>query len=411
LKTIFTKPDYNGLCIAGIPGTIAASFGINHARTLPLSPTTLSNELRRPKKILFAVDSMGKRTIEDNLEKVTDLQNLRNAAELCTLSSVLFSTTPVAMAAIHTGRTPHESAAAEFIQYWEDLGHPISPILFSKAGQDRDSLLTTHLRINDIYPYKPIYAELSEHEVSCHQIVPKAYLGSQFNTWMGQGTTMVGYESQQEIVEQAAAILNTTNDPTYVVVYLPEVDDAGHVYGPDSAERTGAIAMVMRTITDFIRRLSPEARRDTTVMITADHDQAPVNPEGILYLDDYSLYRNSLKIGRNGPILPTGAPDSLILHIDPGYVNMVLDSLTGHLQDQALVLKTQDALDQGLFGIGKRHPKAESVRGDIVVIGYQEGKHAFWRFGGKDFAQKGIHGGASKRVMEVELMIIEADRF
>ncbi|MCC2631931.1 MAG: alkaline phosphatase family protein [Patescibacteria group bacterium] len=409
MKNDFKIPDYSGMCIVGIPGMIAASFGVTHDRVLPVVPP--GNELGRPKKILFVVDSMGKRTIEDNFDRVTDLKSLRWAGIGYDLDSVLFSTTPVAMASIHTGRTPHETAAAEFIQYWEDLGQAMNPILFSKAGQNRDSLLETHLRIDDIYPYEPIYVQLKEHGVNCHQIVPKAYIGSQFNTRMGLGTTMIGYESQQEIVEQAAAILNTTGDPTYVVVYLPEVDDAGHVYGPDSAERTGAVAMAMRTITDFIRKLSPEACRDTTVMITADHDQVPINPQGIFYLDDHVLYRNALKVGRNGPILPTGAPDSLILHIDPNQIDKVLDSLTEHLQDHACVMRTEDALDQGLFGIGERHPKAKSVRGDIVVIGYQEGKHVFWRFGGKDFTQKGIHGGASKRAVEVELMIIEADRF
>lgn len=410
MKSTLITPDYTGYCICNIAGTIAQSYGLTHDRVLP-SSIQQNRAFDRPKKILFVLDACGKQSIDQNIERLPELQALHQSGSPYVLDSVTHSTTPVALAAIHTGRTPQESGAAEFIQYREDVKKRINPILFSIEGQPSGSLLQTHLRIEDLYPHPPIYPFLKENGIACHQIIPQDYVGSAFNTRMGEGCEIKGYATHQELVAQASSILNATAEPTYVVVYMPDVDAVGHAKGPGSAEHTGAIAAVSRTLTDFLKVLSAEARKDTTVMITADHDQVAVDPDKMFYLDDFPLYRKALKKDSNGPILPTGAPDSLILHLEPQYVDEVYGSLTDHLEDRALVIKTEEAMQKGFFGIGDYGPYAQETRGDVLVLGLSTDAHTFWRFNGQPFSQRGIHGGMSEETMKVYFMVFEANNY
>ena len=76
--------------------------------------------------------------------------------------------------------------------------------------------------------------------------------------------------------------------PALVTLYLLDVDDAGHDFGPNAPETDSAIARVDRAIGMLLDGLR-KRRLDgsVNVMVVSDHGMAELKPGQLIYLDDY----------------------------------------------------------------------------------------------------------------------------
>jgi predicted AlkP superfamily pyrophosphatase or phosphodiesterase len=76
--------------------------------------------------------------------------------------------------------------------------------------------------------------------------------------------------------------------PSLVTLYLNDVDDAGHRYGPDAPETDSAIARVdsaVGALKDGIEQRGLSGR--VNLIVVSDHGMARVAPDHFVYLDDF----------------------------------------------------------------------------------------------------------------------------
>ena len=99
----------------------------------------------------------------------------------------------------------------------------------------------------------------------------------------------------------------------YAWVYWGELDHLSHIYGPDD-ERTVAEFASFSTAFErlFLSRLSPELRRDTLVILTADHGQINTQKYSNYDLNHHPEFTRRLHLQ------PTGENRMAYLYLRPG---------------------------------------------------------------------------------------------
>ena len=89
---------------------------------------------------------------------------------------------------------------------------------------------------------------------------------------------------------------------------------------------------------DLLAALSPAARKDTAVLILADHGQIITTPQDQHYLEDYPQLRSLLSMP------PTGEPRVTYLHAQEGARDDLVDGLNGALGEALVAWRTEEAL-------------------------------------------------------------------
>jgi len=97
-------------------------------------------------------------------------------------------------------------------------------------------------------------------------------------------------QSRAAKVDEVLALLALPADsaPRLITQYFPDVDHAGHVFGPEAAQTDTAIAQVdsaVGAIVDGIARMRLSGR--VNVIVVADHGMAALSTARAIYLDDY----------------------------------------------------------------------------------------------------------------------------
>jgi Type I phosphodiesterase / nucleotide pyrophosphatase len=140
----------------------------------------------------------------------------------------------------------------------------------------------------------------------------------------------------------AAEILDAlagSEERTLVSAYTPEVDRTGHLFGVDSLPWRAAVAEVDRLLTIVLDGLPPDA----ALLVTADHGQLDVPPDGRYDVDtDPEL--------RAGVAVVAGEPRVRYLHTVPGATADVVAAWRAKLGDAAWVAERDEAVAAGWFG-------------------------------------------------------------
>jgi predicted AlkP superfamily pyrophosphatase or phosphodiesterase len=93
-------------------------------------------------------------------------------------------------------------------------------------------------------------------------------------------------ERVRQVLEWLA--LPADSAPDLVTLYLSDVDQAGHDFGPSSPETDSAIARVDRAVGALLQGLQKLGLdRRVNVVVVSDHGMAELRPGQVIYLDDY----------------------------------------------------------------------------------------------------------------------------
>ena len=407
------RPRYEDACVCNIPGTIARSFGCKQPKGLGILPGAMHGGLmgQRRVKILFIIDAMGEDAWRRACGELDLARRISNASTKTGLDSVFPSSTPLALPAILTGSTPYQGGTVEYLQYDPALGRVIKPILFAKEGGEINSLASVPgASIGRYFSQPPLTRLLASEGVRCFSLVPGAYVGGEFNTYLSEGSKQVGYLSTGDIPELVAASVASANKDVFLTVYLPDVDATGHKHGPNSPECMAAMAEACDTVTATVRALGSKTARETVLMIVADHGMSELNFDTVAYLDDDADLMDCLLARPDGSPLPVlGGPDNLSIFFKEGMEAEGTAHLKRVLLDKAEVLSTQCALEGGWFGKGTVSKAFVQCLGDVQIL-MNPGHHAWIRKPDRPRPLKGIHGGLSWESMAVRLSILAPER-
>jgi hypothetical protein len=402
----FVRPLYESYCFAGLPATV--QWLLTGAAHPGLPADTLGSFARQyDAVVVLFVDGFGWRFVEPRVERYPALKHFIDRGVVSKLTSMFPSTTSAHVTAIHTGLPPSQSGVYEWFQYEPAIDRIICPLMFSLAGDDaRDTLLKVGLAPNDVFPPRTIYSDLKRAGVRSYMFHTHDVVRSAPTQAMGSDATIVSYRTLPEVLMSTAHFLRRIERPVYLIVYYSPIDTISHHHGPKSDYVDAEIDQFLVSLDRLLLQRAAGSR--ALLIVTADHGQVEVDPRTTLYLNhalpDFERY---IATNRHGDWLtPAGAPRDYFLHVRPDVLNEARRAISDLLVDRALVINTEELIEQRFFGADPA-PVLLRRLGNLVVLPYK-GESVFYyergRFGNHFY---GHHGGLTREEMEVPLMVCE----
>ena len=395
------SPNYEGYSLLNLPASICRLLGIPDFGGLPLKDELLNSTNHHFQRIvLFVLDGLGLYWFQSFLQNnpASVWNKWMPQASLVPLTTVSPSTTSAALTTLWTGASPAAHGIVGYELWLKEFGVVANMITHSvmtfsgdtgglrRAGFQPESFLSVptlgpHLSSHGIQPYAFLHQSISRSGLSAMHL-------HQVNTYPFQnvGDMLVGLRN----------LLNDhTGESLYTFVYWGDLDELSHRFGPDN-ERVGiefdAFSQIFAK--HFLDRLTQAARKDTLLLVTADHGQVSTPKYKKYELSRHPALLQSLHI------LPTGENRLAYLHLRPGKEEFVRRYIEETWPGQFTLLPTAQVLSSGLLGPGKNHPRLEERLGDLVAIAHGD---AYWWWAEKENPLLGRHGGLSPSEMLIPL--------
>ena len=188
-----------------------------------------------------------------------------------------------------------------------------------------------------------------------------------------------------------------TPEKKFVYAYFPDLDSTMHTYGTTAWRSRHLLKKIERGL----KRLAKK-HPDTLFLVTADHGQNDV--QGFAYLCDDAEIQACL--AHPISLEPRGA----CFKIKPGKDADFKAAFQKYENDFTL-LKSQDLIQQGVFGDFKMHPEYKKYLGDYIAVGGETAKMIVFQQGeqykghGKRLYH-GEHTGMTPDEMYVPVIVI-----
>jgi len=408
LQDSLLYPFYNQYSIAEVVPTILNIFGIQTERSS--FPYTMWKEKATEcnKVITFVVDGFGYNHFNTYFEKLSFFNILQNRGEVYPITSVFPSTTPAALTTLHIALTPVEHGLPEWTVYFEEFDEIIEPLPFRiQKTEEREGLLKIGGKPEVLFEGKTIYSTLGEQNIKSYYFIYEDYYPTSYSSLTSKGSEVITFSNGEELMKKLVQKIEEETQPSYFFVYWSFIDSSEHIFGPESVEHTHQLAYFSDLLDkNFLKKINHEKVKDTLFLLTADHGQARIRGEDILYLGKYAYLNSNYQKGRKKQsILPTGAPHDVFLFIYPPKLQETITLLKKDLEGKALVLTVEEAIKKGLFGSNRPSEKFLKRIGNLLILPYKDTHIWYEHFPPETFKQLGTHGGLSEEEMVVPFAI------
>jgi len=398
LPNDFLPPDYEGGSIANVPATVSSLLGSPFSGLPPLYEPLwkpLAGRIRRV--VVLLIDSLGWNMVQQVSPEIDWLRS--QAAVEGKITSVFPSTTVAALSSLWTGYAPAQHGLVGLRLFFPDEAILASMLRFSPTFASFPGSLAEAGVEPEAFLQVPGFAEqLSAAGIPSHAFKGRNIVNSSLSQMLDRGVQKVhGIVTAADLFVQMRELLETTaGTPLYVNAYWPAVDTLCHAFGPDHPSVAAEIRATFGLLkTEFLDRLSPAARNETALFITADHGHVATPPDLTINVDKDPTLKEMLLMR------PAGEPRTPYLYARQGCQKALLNYLVETYGNECIVISSAQALTSGLLGPKPHAPGVAQRLGDVVVLmrdGYsmltpQEEENA-QSWGGR-------HGGMTVTEMEV----------
>ena len=398
----FLYPNYEGGSILNIPSTICRLLGVPDFGAAPLTPEIISplgNSYKRV--LLILMDALAlhrlQRWMADGDAPLWS--QLEQNGLLASITSITPSTTSAALTSLWTGRSTAVHGIVGYEMWLKEYGIVANTILHSPMSfhNDSGSLERAGFSPDKFMPLPTLGPHLAAQGIKAFAFQHQAIMNSGLSRMFFKDVEEHGFLSATDLWINLRQLLEAhPSERMYTWIYWPGVDTFSHRHGPDNeypmAEFIGFSNAMERL---FLKRLSPEARKDTLLILTADHGQITTR------LDPYYELRNHPQLTRRLHIMPTGENRLAFFYIRPGQTEAVREYLERTWPNQFVLVDPTYAIQAGLFGPGEPHPALQDRVGDLIVLA--KGDAYLW-WADKDNHLVGRHGGLHPQEMLVPFL-------
>ena len=372
LPAPFVVPRYEGRSIGNIPATFGALWGLEVGSLPPLAPSLWQPLLGDGvERVLFLLlDAVGWERMNRALaqDAVTACWLEEVGAVVEPITSIFPSTTTAALTTIWTGTPPAQHGMVGYTVWLREFGVVANMIALQVAHKGlRADLLDAGLDTERFVPVPTLAQQLKGADIPLFVLIGAAIRGSGLSQLHFRGSEQViPYAGLGDCLSLLRALLDkTSGQRALIAAYWPSFDTLSHIHGPNPSHWDAEWHIVMTALRDvLLRDLSPEARRRTLVVITADHGHNTVPEEGVVLLSDHP------ELTRRLVVEPTGDSRAPYLHVRDGEraaVRAYVEERWGHA---FTALDVDEALAAGLWGPGPLHPDVRSRLGDLVLLAH-----------------------------------------
>lgn len=389
-------PDYDGHCISNLPGTILELFGAPAGRHLPAGSWS---GMKPRRVVLIVLDALGLDPFLRAVPEVPALAELVERGSVTALTSVFPSTTNVALTSLYTGLTPAEHGIVGLNLYLRQLGITANLLFFRQTGERGvETLRARGVEPRSFFLMTTLFEQLATAGVRSASMTLSGIPGSSLGEIHHAGAEVSSHIGAPDLCVTLGRLLAEEDGPRFICAYWDMIDRLSHRYGPGSEEVRAEVAGFFTSLQrEVLERLTPAARRDMLLLITADHGQLPISGTGGVRLDQHPEIVDCLLRP------PTGGTRCPYVHILPGRMEILRDCFH-RLEERFTLVETGRALAGGLFGPGEPHPEVPFRVGEAVALSH--GSACLWRTEGEGRETRGIHGGLSREEMLVPLLAV-----
>ena len=408
VATEFVYPQYDENCISQIPDTILTLFGVQKqnndgALNDPLLNAALPDKVS--KVVLLVIDGFGFNQFQHYYKENPFLSNLVSNGEVYPKTSVFPSQTTNALTTLNTGLTPQQHGLFEYFVFLKSIG-VVNTLRFERLGKRRPSSLLEEGFDPSILLYKSqtIHETLAERGVASFTHMHASNALNICSKLIFRASQITPSPNSFETVSALRKNLEANIDKNaYFFVHLDTLDTISHVYGPGSFEYQAELSRLTYLLNkELIEKIDPKTAKETLLLVTADHGAVNVNPAETTYLNYLPKTLLNLKRGPDRkPIMPTGSPREVFLHIKENKLQETKEWLIQKISGKAQVLETSEAVESGLFGSGDPSQDVLDRLGNLMILPFGNGTVWFESPGGCKLSYLGQHGGLSGQEMLV----------
>jgi len=397
------SPHYQGYSILNILPSAASLLDTPGLSSAPLATEIISPIQGDVKNIIvILLDALGYDQFMNWLAEDPDLiwNQLQKDGLLAPLTSICPSTTCAAITSFWTDSAPTQHGIMGYEMWLKEYGIIANmiehkPITYrahggnlSLAGFDPETFLSVG-SITDHYGQSGVEVHAFQHYAIINSGLSRMFMRDANRHGISTSSDM--WISIRELLESRPGIRK------YIWAYWGQLDGASHFHGPGS-ERARAELVTFSKVFEqfFLNELDPTLRKNTLVILTADHGQIRTDRDDQAYqLNNHPEFTNLLTLN------PTGENRLAYLYVKPGKVEDVKGYIQKTWPDQFELIDPQQAVNSGLFGPGEPHPEIYNRIGDLIVAA--KGK-AYWWWAAKENPLIGRHGGLSAEEMLVPFL-------
>jgi len=399
------KPDYNGYCLSNIPTAILSFFGIDVARpTLPTDALGNVETSGVENIVLLLCDGMGYNEWQRQSQKGF-FGAMSKKGSVRPITTVFPSTTAAALTAVSTGLTPQEHGLPEWFVYMEELGSVIVTLPFTRVGDSGRDTLVGEFDPKALFDGRTIFQRLKEEGINCVSMASRGLAYTSYSRISRAGSDMVPYATASDLTVSLRRLVEGSKGRNLFYAYWPYVDTIEHIYGPSTDEAEVEGSLISYALQEgFLSKLRKDAARRTLVLVTADHGQLTVAPEKTLYMNRFGKLVRNLERAPSGRMIPPwGSARDTYMRVDENRLDETERYLEKKLSGIATVLRTEEAIEQGLFGINKPSRKFMRRVGNLMVLPYGSNTVWFRYRKSESMGLKGHHGGLTEDEMTIPL--------
>ncbi|MDE1859559.1 MAG: alkaline phosphatase family protein, partial [Candidatus Micrarchaeota archaeon] len=395
-------PRYNGQSLANVPHTLMKLLGAK-TNGIPINEKYYAKlDASGIKKVAFILlDGFGYKMWMDSWKNPGFFNTMSKKGIVLPITSVFPSTTASAVTTANTGLTPIQHGLPEWQIYFHEIKMIINTLPFTPYyPQLTQSLTDKGIKSSILYNGKTIYEQLARQGVSCTSITNRVIANGLYTKIIKKGSKQASFVKPTDGVLKLKHIIESERKRAYVQLYIDNIDASTHAYGPFSEESRAEINSISNIFEkQLLEKIGKRAAEETLVVVTSDHGHSRINPSSMVYLNNDRKLTELLAIDGGKKILPTGSPRDVFLHIKKGQIETAVSYLQDRFSKVDDVMTTTQAIEMGLYGMGKPNKKFMDRVGDVLILP-KEGESIWYEhIKGKKYKLIGVHGGLTKNEM------------
>jgi hypothetical protein len=294
------------------------------------------------RELLFLIDGFGFDTFATYAEAMPTMSRMINHG---LIQTAFPSTTATSLATLTTGVMPGAHGM---------LGYTVQ---VPRSGGRLLNALKWDERVDpeNWQPVETLFQRATAAGINVTHVAAKRYENSGFTRAVFRGANYKGANVVTDLISETKSALQAT--PSFVYLYVNDLDTAGHSDGVGSDKWLAALTM----IDQMVSQLMKEVPKGTRIWVTSDH--------GMINVEE------KIVIGQDNPLMQgvsvvAGEPRARHIYLEsdsPAARTEAASLWQEYLQDKALVLTREQALSNQLFGADVS-PDAYDRMGEVIAI-------------------------------------------
>ncbi len=330
------------------------------------------------REILFLVDGLGADVLTQFADAAPTLARMQSRGSVTTSFP---STTATSLATLTTGEMPGAHGM---------LGYTVQ---VPRSGGRILNTLKWDERVDPVMwqPVPTLFERAVAAGITTTHVAAKRYENTGFTRAVFRGAHYKGANIAPDLISETISALSQS--PSFVYLYVNDLDSAGHSDGVGSDKWLAALGAVDQLAADLIAKVPTGTR----IWLTADHGMINVG-EKIILGQENDLLKDIAVIA--------GEPRARHLYLsaaNPNSASEVVSRWESALGSKVRMHTRQSAIDAGLFG-SKVSLDASERAGDVIAIAQENIVLLDPERSDKEGAMIGHHGGDSAIESSVPLL-------